>query len=194
MSWNDFGTAEEQTGGDLIPHKTPVKVHMKVKAGGHNDESQGWTGGYATRSESTGSIYLDCEFTVIGGKYNKRKVWSLIGLQSPKGPKWGDMGRSFIRAALESANGIKADDGSDKAMAARRISGISDLDGLEFCAMVEVEQAEPGSGYDDKNKINNVVGVTHKDYAALMSGQGASSEGTAPPPSSSAPSKPAWQT
>lgn len=173
MSWNDFSDAEEQTSGDVIPHKTLAKVHMKIRPGGYNDEQMGWTGGIATRSESTGSIYLDCEFTVIGGKYNKRKVWSLIGLQSSKGPKWGEMGRSFVRAALESAGGIKSTDNSEAAMQKRRIGGLGDLNGLEFVVQIDVEKAEPGSGYDDKNKINNVIPVTHKDYAALM-------EGTAP--------------
>ena len=195
MSWNDFSTADEQTGGDLIPNKTPVKVHLKIRAGGYDDPEKGLTGGYATRSENSGAIYLDCEFTVMGGKYNKRKVWSLIGLHSPKGPKWEQMGRSFIRAALESAAGVKAEDASDKAMAARRIKGLGDLDGLEFCAMIEVEHAEPGSDYSDKNKINNVVGVTSKDYTALMAGEGAA-PGNSPPPkqSSGQASKPDWAT
>lgn len=194
MSWNDFSNAEEQTGGELIPKNTLVKVHMKIRPGGYDDPTKGWTGGYATRSESSGSIYLDCEFTVIGGKYNKRKVWSLIGMHSPKGPKWEQMGRSFIRAALESARGIRADDASDAAMKARQISGLVDLDGLEFVAKVDVEPAEPGSEYDDKNKIQNVISVSHKDYAALMNGQGETPKDTpaASTASSNSGSLPAW--
>lgn len=179
MSWMNFADAEEQTGGDVIPHKTLAKVHMKIRPGGYDDPSKGWTGGYATRSENTGAVYLDCEYTVIGGKYNKRKVWSLIGLHSPKGPKWEQMGRSFIRAALESARGIKPQDASDTAMKARQISGFQDLDGLEFVVQIDVEQAEAGSEYGDKNKINNVIPATHKDYAALMSGTAPVQTGTA---------------
>lgn len=193
MSWMNFSDAEEQTGGDVIPHKTLAKVHMKIRPGGYNDEAKGWTGGYATRNDEKGSIYLDCEFTVMGGKYNKRKVWSLVGLHSPKGPKWEAMGRSFIRAALESARGIKPQDTSEQAMKARQVSGFADLDGLEFVVQIDVE---PGEGdYGDKNKINNVIPVTHKDYAALMSGQG---EVATPSNSASAPQKaaassvPAW--
>lgn len=187
MSWMNFETAEEQTGGDVIPHKTLAKVHMKIRPGGHDDPAKGWTGGYATRNERTGSMYLDCEFTIIAGKYNKRKVWSLIGLHSPKGPKWEGMGRSFIRAALESARGIKPSDSSDAALKARQISGFGDLDGLEFVAQIDVE---PGEGdYGDKNKINNVISVSHKDYASIMGG-------TAPvdaaPSSEKSGSMPAW--
>ncbi len=171
MSWMNFNDAEEQT-GDLIPHGTAVKVRLKIRAGGYDDASQGWTGGYATRKPESGAVYLDAEFTVIGGKYAKRKVWNLIGLFSPKGPNWGNMGRSFIRAALESARGIAPSDASERAIAARQINGIGDLDGLEFCAFVDVDKAQPGSQYGDKNVIQRVLPVSHKDYQALMAGAG----------------------
>lgn len=195
MSWNDFSNAEQQEDrGAIIPHRTPVKVVLKIRPGSHDDESQGWTGGYATRNERSGSVYLDCEYTIIGGKYNKRKVWSLIGLYTPKGDKWGNMGRSFVRAMLESARGINPDDASEAAMAARRISGFGDLNGLEFAALVEVEKAEPGSGYDDKNKIQTVIPVTHKDYASLMAGTAPASQSSPPPSTTQASGTPAWAT
>ena len=172
MSWMNFSDAEEQSGSDLIPNKTPVKVVMKIRAGSYNDPSKGWTGGYATQSDK-GAVYLDAEFTIVGGKYNKRKVWSLIGLHSPKGPKWEAMGRSFIRAALESARNITPTDVSELAHKARQISGFGDLDGMEFAAMVEIQKADEGSAYGDKNVIQIVIPCTHKDYRALMSGEGA---------------------
>lgn len=190
MSWNDFADADEQTGGDIIPHKTLAKVHMKIRPGGYNDESKGWTGGYATRSDTTGSVYLDCEFTVIGGKYNKHKVWSLIGLDSPNGPKWEKMGRSFIRAALESARSVKPQDTSETAMRARRISSFADLDGLEFVAQIDVQKGE--GDYGDKNKINNVIPVTHREYASLMHGTAPVETGQAQQSNTAASSVPAW--
>lgn len=191
--WMNFSDAEEQTGGDVIPHKTLAKVHMKIRPGGYDDPAKGWTGGYATRNENTGAVYLDCEYTVIGGKYNKRKVWSLIGLHSPKGPKWEQMGRSFIRAALESARGIKPQDASDTAMKARQISGFADLDGLEFVVQIDVEKADLGSEYGDKNKINNVIPATHKDYSALMQGTApAETANTQAAPAQSGGALPAW--
>jgi hypothetical protein len=191
-NWNDFSDAEQQTSYDLIPAKTPVKVLMKIRPGGYNDPTQGWTGGFATRKEATGAVYLNAEFTVIGGKYAKRKVFSLIGLYSSKGPEWGKMGRAFIRAALESARGIKADDASERAMKARQIGGFGDLDGLEFCALVDVDK--PQDGYEPKNIIQTVIGVGHKDYAGLMDGSGptpAPAAMAASKPSGGAP-KPAW--
>lgn len=197
MSWMDFSTAEEQSSSDIIPHKTPVKVRMKIRPGSYDDPSKGWTGGYATRSDKTGAVYLDCEFTVMGGKYNKRKVWSNIGLHSPKGPKWESMGRSFIRAALESARNIRPADSSDASLKARQIGGFADLDGLEFAAFVEVQkpdERQAAQGYnDDKNVIQTVIPVTHKDYSALMSGQGAAESAPHIAAAASKPTgQPAW--
>ncbi len=64
--------------------------------GGFDDPAQGWTGGYAKRG-AMGSVYLDAEFTVLEGPYAKRKIWSLIGLYSPKGLTGPNMGRGLIR-------------------------------------------------------------------------------------------------
>jgi hypothetical protein len=65
-------------------------------------------------------------------EYAKRKVWGLIGLYSNKGPEWGNMGRSFIKAILNSARGFSENDNSPAAQNARKINGIGDLDGIEF--------------------------------------------------------------
>lgn len=199
MSWFDLNSADEQSNSDIIPHKTPVKVRMKIRPGSYDDPSQGWTGGYATRSDSTGAVYLDCEFTIMGGKFNKRKVWSNVGLYSAKGPKWGEMGRSFMRAAVESARGVRPSDASEQAMQARRISSFADLDGLEFAAFVDVQKAtaeQIAQGYgNDRNVIQNVIPATHKDYAALMSGQGGDAAQPAATAQAAAPAAshtPAW--
>lgn len=190
MSWMNFSDAEEHVDrSGLIPANTLVKVTIKIKAGGYNDEQQGWTGGYATRAES-GSIYLSAEYTIMGGPFDKRKVWSLIGLYSPKGPEWGNQGRSFIRAMLESARGVAATDLSERAHKARQIASFAELDGMQFVAKVGIAKGK--DGYDDKNEIQTVIPATHKDYAALMNGMGApagnSAASQAQQPKPSAPS------
>mgnify|MGYP000499911118 FL=1 len=120
-AWNDFNDAEQQQSFDLIPKGTVAPVRMTIKPGGHDDASQGWTGGYATQSFETGSIFLACEFVVLDGEYARRKMWSNIGLHSSKGPAWANMGRTFIRAALNSARNIQPQDNSPQAAAGRRI-------------------------------------------------------------------------
>lgn len=79
-NWQDFNNAEVQQGFDLIPKGTIVPVRMTIKPGGYDSAEQGWTGGYATESFDSGSIYLACEFVVTAGQHAKRKMWSNIGL------------------------------------------------------------------------------------------------------------------
>ena len=165
MTYFDFNSAGEQSSFDPIPKGRNVRVHMNVRPGGFDDPSQGWTGGYATRNASTGSVYLNCEFVVMEGEYARRKMWSLIGLHSPKGPEWAAMGRTFIKAILNSARGIHPGDNSAAAQNARRINGFVDLDGIEFLGKVDWEKDQNGQ---DKSVIKSAVTPDHKDYAALM--------------------------
>ena len=171
--WNDFNDAK--TNINLIPKGTLAKVRLTIRPGGFDDPSQGWTGGYATRG-STGAVYLNGEFTVTEGEYARRKIFTLIGLYSPKGPDWTNMGRSFVRGMLNSARGISDKDMSPEAQAARRIGGFADLDGIEFVARIDVGTDANG---DDKNEIRSAVTPDHKDYAQIMGSQFL--QGTVPP-------------
>ena len=191
MSWTDFNTAEEQNDYDLIPKGTLVKVRLTIKPGGYNDPAQGWNGGYATRSETSGAVYLNCEFTVMEGPFARRKVWSLIGLYSVKGPDWGNMGRSFIKGILNSARGFGNNDSSPAAQAARRIAGLGDLEGLEFVARVDVEKDQNGQ---DKNVIKTAITPDHKGYAAAMRGAPATTATAAPAAAAPAAptNRPSW--
>ena len=196
-TWTDFNDAEQQQGFDLIPKGTTVKVRMTIKPGGHDDPAQGWTGGYATESFDTGSVYLACEFVVLDGPFAKRKMWSNIGLQSRKGPTWGQMGRSMIRGILNSARNVHPQDNSPQAASARRIQGFHELDGIEFLARVDVEKDAKG---EDRNVVKLVVEPDHKDYAALMGTATKAPSGggnaVAPQPATTqrpaVPGKPVW--
>jgi hypothetical protein len=166
-NWNDFNDAQPQAGFDLLPRGTLVLVRMSIKPGGFDDAEQGWTGGWATASHETGSVYLSAEFVVLDGPHAKRKLWSNIGLHSPKGDEWANMGRAFIRAALNSARGVSAKDTSEAAQAARHITHFGELDGLVFVGRIDVEKDPRG---DDKNLIKQAIEPDHKEYARLMAG------------------------
>jgi hypothetical protein len=116
---------------------------------------------------------------VLEGEFAKRKLWSNIGLQSPKGPTWGNMGRTFVRAALNSARNVRPDDNTPQAAAARRIQGFHELDGLEFVARIDVEKDNRG---DAKNVVKMAVEPGEPEYAALMAGAGFSPNRTAGAP------------
>lgn len=187
QSWGDFNDAEaQQSGFNLIPKGTLVPVRMTLKPGSYDDPSQGWTGGYATQSFDTGAIYLAAEFVVTAGEHAKRKMWSNIGLQSPKGPTWGQMGRTFIRALLNSARNVHPQDNTPQAAAARRIQGFADLDGIEFLVRVDIEKDTKG---EDRNVVKVAVEPDHPDYARLMGVP--PKPGVSPTPTPSTPVAPA---
>src|SRR5512134_1470116 len=94
-SWNDFNDAQNTS---IMPKGEIVKVRTVIRPGGYDDPAQGWTGGYATRGDS-GAVYLNAEFTVLEGPYARRKIFTLIGLHSPKGPEWANMGRALAAHA-----------------------------------------------------------------------------------------------
>jgi hypothetical protein len=181
--WNDFNDA--QSNSNVIPKGTLAKVRLTIRPGGFDDPAQGWTGGYAKRG-NTGAVYLDAEYTVLDGQYAKRKIWSMIGLYSPNGPNWANMGRSLVRGILNSARGLSDKDKSPEAQARRRINGFADLDGLEFVARIDVGTDTNG---DEKNEIRSAVTPDHRDYAQVM-GAAAPSYAAPHPQQGHAPSTP----
>ena len=186
----DFNNSENQSNFDLIPNNTLAKVRMSIKPGGYDDQNQGWAGGYATRNEATGSIYLSCEFVILEGEYAKRKVWGILGLHSNKGPEWGNMGRSFIKAILNSARGFSESDNSAAAQSARKINGIGDLDGIEFVAKITTKKDQ---NEELRNEIRFAITPDNKDYKAIMGSiavpMAKTSVNQAPAP---AANRPAW--
>jgi hypothetical protein len=187
-AWNDYNDARQNP--NLIPKGTIAKVRLTIRPGGFDDASQGWHGGFATRG-TTGAVYLNCEFTVLEGQYAKRKIFSMIGLFSPKGPDWANMGRSLIRGMLNSARGISDKDVSPNAQAARRITSFADLDGIEFAAKIDVGTDTNG---EEKNEIRMALTPDHRDYAAFA--QPTAHPGAfpaAPPPQAAgADPRPSW--
>lgn len=182
-AWSDFNDAQaQQSAFNLIPKGVIVAVRMTLKPGGHYDASQGWSDGYPTQSAKTGAVYLAAEFVVTAGEFAKRKMWSNIGLYSSKGPTWTQMGRTFVRAALNSARNVLPQDNSPQAAAARRIQGFVDLDGIEFVVRVDIEKDDRG---EDRNVVKVAVEPDHPEYARVM---GVPSQVA---PSSAAPASPA---
>lgn len=163
--WNDFNNADNQDAVEIIPKGTIAKVCMTILPGGYDDASMGLTGGFATRSKNSDAIYLNCEFVILSGQHAKRKVWGMIGLHSPKGDYWGNTGRRFIKAILNSAHGFTNDDHSPAAQRARQIDGFGALDGIEFVARIDIETDKKGL---DRNIIQFAITPEHKEYAIYM--------------------------
>lgn len=153
----DFNNADVQ--GISIPKGTVVRTILNVRSGDNAN---------LTTTSQNGNVYLDCEYTIIEGPHVRKKIFDKIGIQGTvKNGKdvWGDMGRSTIRAILESARGIEPNDESPQAQSARRINSYNDLNGLEFLVKV---------GEDlnyNKNTISSIVTPNQPAYKEYY-GQG----------------------
>ena len=161
----NFNNAEQQSSPNaLIPHGTECKVNMIIRPGGVGPEV------YMTQSRSSDALMLDCEFTVVAGQYARRKFWGFLILQGSS-EKAVNIGRSQIRAMIESSIGIMPTDMSEQSCKMRNIQNIGQIDGIEFACKVGIQKAAPNSGYEDKNRLMSVITPDNKSYQAVMSGQ-----------------------
>ncbi len=160
--WNNFNDAEDQMSYELIPHKTIAKVRLLIKKGNHVTKE--WPDGYATKSKSGTCIYLACEFVILSGEYKNRKVWSNIGLHSDNSPLYAEIGRSMIRAILNSANSLHSKDKSLEAEKQRQIKSFTDLDNLVCLAEITIND----KGYKPRNEIKTILTPDHAEYSEYM--------------------------
>lgn len=160
--WNNFNDAEDQMSYELIPNKTIAKVRLLLKKGNHITDE--FTDGYATLSKAGTSIYLACEFVVLSGQYENRKVWSNIGLYSDNSPKFAQIGRTMIKAILDSAHGLHPADKSPKAEKLRIIKSFADLDNLICVAEITIDDRDN----KPRNEIKTILTPDHAEYSEYM--------------------------
>jgi hypothetical protein len=175
----DFNDAGPQRFFEVIPANTVVTVQITVRPGNAGD------GGWLTRSQNCASEGLDLEYTVVDGRYAKRKIFERLTLHGTT-EGHGEAARisqSKIRAILESARGIRPDDKGEAAIEARRITNYGELDGMRFIARLGVEPAR--NGYAAKNRVAEVLTPERKDWHRVE--QPAKSTASTP----STPAKPA---
>ncbi|GHU13155.1 hypothetical protein FACS189449_08140 [Alphaproteobacteria bacterium] len=151
----DFNTAELQTEFGLIPAGTIAKAILVVKPGSDFFDP------FLTRSKNSDSAYLDCEFIILEGQYAKKRIFDKIGVEGSEA--WINMGKTRIRALLESAKNVNPKDMSENAMAARRINSFGELDGLEVVIKIGIE-SDKGGVYKDKNKVVSIITPDHQMY------------------------------
>ena len=160
----DFNTAEEQYDGPStdfspIPDGTIVDAILTIKPGGAGPD------GALTQSQRSDAQYLQCEFTVTTGEFERRKFWSNLtvagGSLDDKGQsKAGNISKRTIRALLESCYAIEPKDMSEPAKAARTLSSYMDLNNLLAKVEVGIET------YNDKdnNRLSRVVTPGMPEY------------------------------
>ena len=155
-------------GGDfeLIPAGTVARVILTMKRGPEVIPD------YSTqpmfKQGQTGTKWLECEFTVVGGKYDKRKFWQNIMVDGGKinpesGMPWcKEIGIRTFRDIINSTFGLDPNDTSPEAAMKRKVNDLNVLDGAEFCVKVAVEKGT--NGYADKNKMMVALAVNSNVY------------------------------
>lgn len=161
--WTNFNDVEEQMSYELIPHKTIAKVRLLIKKGNHVTNE--FTDGYATLSKAGTSIYLACEFVILSGEFEHRKVWSNIGLHSDNSPKYGEIGRSTIKAILDSAHSLHPADRSPEAEKQRTIKSFADIHGLACLAEITINDK---GDMPPRNEIKTFITPANSIYNDYM--------------------------
>jgi len=201
----DFNSAEEQFDGvssdfSPIPEGTIVDVLLTIRPGGAGPD------GILKQSQRSDAQYLDCEYTVTNGEYERRKFWGNLtvagGSLDDKGnSKAGNISKRTIRALLESCYSIDPKDMGEDAKAARTLSSYMDLNNL--CAKVKIGVET----YNDKenNRLDMVITPGMPEYKQPLGPDGIvkarqatpTAQGTDSPPSpqpatDQSGGKPAW--
>ena len=164
----DFNGADTQDAAfDLIPANTLVKVCLTVRPGGAGPE------GWLTQSKTSPALYLNAEAVVMEGPFARRRIYTRIGFRGkaaggPGDDTYGNRGRAMIRGILESARGVRADDQSNAARAARMIRSLGELSGLEFVARIGIERDKDKPDDTGRNVIKAALGADHAEYARVM--------------------------
>ena len=161
-------TPDEGNDFSLIPHGTIARaiVYIKPQIDGVSipDLAQD---AIFRQSATTSAKWIECEFTIIGGQFDKRKVWHNIFLDGDKKNANGisvskEIGLKAIRGMVDSAKGLTPNDVSPEANTLRQISSLEAINGMEFCIKIAVEKGT--NGYDDKNKMLAPVTANQEGY------------------------------
>ncbi len=160
--------AQENTPLELMPDGSVVRGIVKL-SGGDIDLPEFGAGQFFKQSQSTSAKWLPIEVTIVGGQFDKRKVWHNIFVDGDKLSERGvpmakEIGLRTLKGMIDSAFNLSAKDESPQAQAARNLNGVGDLNGLSICFVVGVEKGS--NGYQDKNKIKAVLTADSKDFIA----------------------------
>lgn len=159
--------AGEQREFDLIPAGAIVRAIMSIKPGDISLPEYG-PGNYFKAARETRAKWMELEFTVVGGPYDRRKFWDKIFVDGDKigasgMPEAKEIGLRTLKALIDSANGLDPADMSPQAQQARNVPGVAALNGVEICAKVGIKKGT--NGYRDTNRLT--VAMTPKDNGYL---------------------------
>mgnify|MGYP000256470690 CR=1 FL=1 len=152
----------------LIPNGTICRAVILLKSGDLEIPEFG-SGPWFKSSMSSAAKWMELEFTIIGGQFDRRKFWDRIFVDGdkmgPSGmPQAKEIGLRTLKSIVESARNINPADMSPEAQQNRNISSVFDLTTLEICAKVGIKKGT--NGYADSNRLLAAITPESKDFVA----------------------------
>ena len=178
---------------ELIPVGTVVRAVMKLK-GGTTELPEFGSGNWFKTSSSSKAKWAEIEFTIVGGPYDRRKVWDNIFVDGDKLGESGmpmakEIGLRTLKAIIDSVFSLDPSDQSENAQKSRQISGIGELNEREICMKVGIKKGT--NGYADQNKMMVALTPMNKDFIPSSSGATVAPQ-SAPVAQASTSNVPAW--
>lgn len=193
INLNEVQPETSQMERTLIPLGTVARAIILVKMGDVTIPEFG-NGQWFKKSQSSAAKWMELEFTIVGGQFDRRKFWDRIFVDGDKLGESGiplakEIGLRTLRSIIESANSLDPSDMSSEAQSRRQISGVDALNGMEICAKVGVKKGT--NGYEDANKL--MVALTPNQKEFISSGNNATQQVQQPSyqPQAPAPTQPA---
>ena len=188
VSYSDSGPKDFE----LIPDGVVVRAFIKLEGG--DMELPEFGGGTYFKSSQSGAKWMPIEMTIVGGAYDKRKIWQNIFVDGAKLDENGfsvakRIGLETIKKMVDSHFSISMKDDSPEAAQKRgSVNGVHMLNGMQICLKVGIEKGT--NGYADKNKIKTVLTPDSKEFIAVTATSVAPAA-TPTPQAAPAPSAPA---
>ena len=188
VSYSDDGPRDFE----LIPDGTVVRAVIKLSGGAH--ELPEFGGGTYFKSSQSGAKWMPIELTIVGGPYDKRKVWQNIFVDGAKTDQNGfsiakRIGLETIKKMVDSHFALDMKDDSPEAAQKRgSINGVHMLNGMQICFKIGIEKGS--NGYADKNKIKTILTPGSQEFIA-GSPAAVAPAATPTPQAAPAPSAPA---
>ena len=189
----DYTDAPPPRDMELIPHGTIATLVLHIRPGGVGED------GMLKRSKAGDAEMLDIEFIVADGPHKDRKFWEYWILDGTKDghAKSAEINRGTLKTILDSAFGLKPDDVSLQARAARTVS-LKQFDSMSFVGKIGIEKGRPkndgtGENWSDKNILAAVVTPDKKEWHPVTQPPPFNGGSTAPPSTAAPPiERPGW--
>ena len=160
----DYSDAPPARDLELIPHGTTATLVLHVRPGGVGED------GMLKRTRAGDAEMLDCELVVADGPHAKRKFWErwILSGTTAGQAQAAEIARGVLKTILDSALGLKPDDMSPQARAARTVS-LKQFEGMTFIGRIGIEKGRPkndgsGENWPDKNILAGVITPDKRDW------------------------------